>query len=357
MKDAGLSRRKVLKLGGGLLAVSPFIYFIRPTLAEAPNPVIEPARRPYGRAIQAGLAVRETPGTKGTLVRWLKWNEVIAVKGQTASDDSPTTYNKIWYQTDDGYVYSAFIQTVDNALNKPLDSVDAAGFWGEITVPLTDARGGPGAGFYLGYRYYYGCIFKFIARKPDAAGVVWYQVEDEYSGRGLYVRGEHVRPIPPDEFTTISPAVAPENKRIEVDTAKQLVTAYESDKPVFTVRVATGANFRLSDGTVRYFRTIPGDHRIYNKTPSQHMVGGTVGDTDYYDLPGIGWVSYFTASGIAFHGTYWHNDYGQPRSHGCVNMLPEDAKWVFRWTMPATPYNERYTRTAKPTGGTLVKVF
>ncbi|MCL4505403.1 MAG: L,D-transpeptidase [Chloroflexi bacterium] len=185
----------------------------------------------------------------------------------------------------------------------------------------------------------------------------WYQVGDEYSGNGLYVRGEHVRPVSPDEYTTISPDVPPENKRIEVDTAKQLATAYEADKPVFTARVATGANFRLSDGTVQYFRTIPGDHRIYNKTPSQHMVGGTVGDTDYYNLPGIGWVSYFTASGIAFHGAYWHNDYGKPRSHGCVNMLPEDAKWVFRWTMPAMPYDERYVSTSKPGDGTLVKVF
>ena len=86
------------------------------------------------------------------------------------------------------------------------------------------------------------------------------------------------------------------------------------------------------------------------------MIGGTAGDSSFYDLPGIGWISYFTGSGCAFHSTYWHNDYGKPRSHGCVNLLPEDAKWVYRWSMPVADYNERWTH-AQRNAGTLVKVF
>jgi lipoprotein-anchoring transpeptidase ErfK/SrfK len=113
----------------------------------------------------------------------------------------------------------------------------------------------------------------------------------------------------------------------------------------------------MADGTVQNFGTTPGLHRILLKRPSQHMVGGAAGDNDYYDLPGVSWISYFTASGISFHGTYWHNDYGRPRSHGCVNMLPEDAKWVFRWTLPTAAYDLRFTRPAKRADGTLVKVF
>ena len=58
-----------------------------------------------------------------------------------------------------------------------------------------------------------------------------------------------------------------------------------------------------------------------------------------YDLPGVPWVSYINTWGIAFHGTYWHNDYGRPRSHGCINLTPEGAKWVYRWTMPHVPYD------------------
>ncbi|HEY3476037.1 MAG TPA: L,D-transpeptidase [Anaerolineales bacterium] len=46
---------------------------------------------------------------------------------------------------------------------------------------------------------------------------------------------------------------------------------------------------------------------------------------------------YITESGISFHGTYWHNDYGIPHSHGCINMATQAAKWLYRWTTPAVP--------------------
>ena len=352
-----LSRRTLLKLSGGILAAAPFVRAAVPVLAEEPTPVIEPARRPFGRVISGGLAVREQPSIKAKRVRVLKLNEVIAVKGQTTSDESPTTYNKTWYRTDDGFAYSAYVQPAENTLNEPLESVGEKGFWGELTVPLTEARRAPDPKSSLRYRYYFGSTFKIIASVVDDDQQTWYQVSDEYAGNAFYVKAEHIRPIPPDEFTPTSPDVPPEEKRMEVDLKRQVATAYEADKPVFSARVATGASFRMADGTVRNFGTTPGLHRIILKLPSQHMVGGAAGDSDYYDLPGIAWVSYFTSSGIAFHGTYWHNDYGRPRSHGCVNMLPEDAKWVFLWTLPAAPYEARRTRPAKRTDGTLVKVF
>jgi hypothetical protein len=328
-----------------------------PALAQAPDPVIVPARRPFGRVIQGGLAVRERPSIKAKRLRVLKLNEAIAIKGQTTSDESPTAYNKTWYQIDDGFTYSAFVQPSENTLNKPLETVDEQGFWGEITVPLTEARSAPGAKSYLRYRYYYGCVFKVIARIADDNHVTWYQISDEYAGNAFYARAEHIRPIPPMEFTPISPDVPMDEKRIEVDLKQQVATAYENDKVVFSARVATGASVRLTDGSVKNFGTTLGEHRIFLKLPSQHMVGGAAGDGDYYDLPGIGWVSYFTSSGISFHGTYWHNDYGRPRSHGCVNMLPEDAKWVFLWTLPTAPYDARRTRTTKWTDGSLVRVY
>jgi len=242
-------------------------------------------------------------------------------------------------------------------VNHPLEAVDEQGFWGEISVPLTEACNAPYSKAPLRYYYYYSCVFKIIDRVIDDTRAVWYQIDDEYSGKGFFVRAEHIRQIPPSEFMPLSPGVAMEDKRMEVDLAKQTATAYESDKQVFSARVATGASFRAADGTFKNFGTTPGSHRIYMKLPSQHMVGGAASDNDYYDLPGISWVSYFTTSGIAFHGTYWHNDYGRPRSHGCVNMLPEDAKWVFLWTLPTAPYEARRTRTSKRSDGSLVKVY
>ncbi len=86
------------------------------------------------------------------------------------------------------------------------------------------------------------------------------------------------------------------------------------------------------------------------------MKGGTEGEDDYFDLPGVPWNIFFTYSGIAIHGTYWHNDYGIERSHGCVNVSPEAAKWIYRWTDPVAPYEDDYVRSNR-TVGTPIVVF
>ena len=67
------------------------------------------------------------------------------------------------------------------------------------------------------------------------------------------------------------------------------------------------------------------------------------------------WVSYFTQRAHAFHGAYWHNGFGQIRSHGCVNLTPQDARWIYLWTTPEMrPYNQlQYAET----GGTSVDVI
>ncbi len=67
------------------------------------------------------------------------------------------------------------------------------------------------------------------------------------------------------------------------------------------------------------------------------MAGGT--NADGWDLPGIGWTSLFVGEGVAIHSTFWHNNFGEPMSHGCVNAKPEDAKWIFRWVQPAVPFD------------------
>jgi lipoprotein-anchoring transpeptidase ErfK/SrfK len=73
-----------------------------------------------------------------------------------------------------------------------------------------------------------------------------------------------------------------------------------------------------------------------------------------YDLPGVPWCSFFTSTGIAFHGAYWHNDFGQPRSHGCVNLPTSAAKFLYRWATPNVPPEANYLH--KPGTGTTVHV-
>lgn len=356
MLQTRMTRRKLLKIGGGILASVPFIPAATPAYAEVSAPVVVEARKPFGRVTVDGLNVRELPSIKARRLGGYRLNQIIAVTGQTTSDESPTAYNKIWYQTGDGFVYSAYVQPADNTSNTPV-AVDSRGFWGEITVPFTDVYSFPSVDTPVAYRTYSGCVFKIIDSFMGTNQAIWYQISDEYTGHNFYVNAEHVRPIPREEFAPISPDVPAEQKRIEVDTKNQVVTAYEAEKLVFTARVSTGASFHMADGTVQDFSTPTGNHRIYMKLPSQHMVGGAAGDTDHYDLPGVPWISYFVTRGIAFHGTYWHNDYGTPHSHGCVNMLPEDAKWVYMWTMPAVAYDDRHTSAQTAASGTLVKVI
>ena len=82
------------------------------------------------------------------------------------------------------------------------------------------------------------------------------------------------------------------------------------------------------------------------------MAGGTV--SGGYDTPGVSWCNFF-AEGVAIHSTFWHNDYGVPRSHGCVNVNPEDAKWIFRWSTPTVSLEPGDITVGMP-GGTQVDV-
>ena len=355
------SRRRLLKFGGALLTVVPSIR-LHMASAQTPAPTepiqasvtVQPTQRPFGRAIQDGLIIRNAPSTKADKVRTLRANDVIPTQGQV-NGNGPTTYNPIWYQTLDGFIHSSYVQPCDNTLNKPLSVVGSEGVWGEVTVPITELRAKADETSGLRARLYFGTVFRIRGVPTGDDGKPWYVIADGNGGDIIgYIRAEHMRALVEADFAPISPDVPLERKRIDVDLKTQTTTAFEDGKPVFSVRVATGGQFRTADG-IRNFGTNTGDHRIFRKIPGTRMTGGTPG-FDYYNLPGISWVSYFTSSGIAFHGTYWHNDFGKPRSHGCVNMLPEDARWVFRWTQPVYQHTEQKQLIVKREAGSMVTV-
>jgi len=354
-----LSRRRFTKLSGALgITVPVLLRLPGVALAQSSTPTtsaITAARRPFGRSIANGLVIRDLPSANGKQVRLLTINEVIEIKGQTIGD-GPTTYNPIWYQTADGFVHSAYVQPSENQRNAPLDVIDQAGVWVEVSVPIAEVRPQPDANARVANRLYFGMTLRATERIADATNKIWYRVFDGNGGGLGFVLAELLRPLTAKDFEPISPEVPLDKKTIEVNLKEQIATAYENGKPVFSARVATGGSYRTPTG-VRYYGTTRGSHRIFMKIPGQRMSGGTPG-YDYYNLPGVSWVSYFTGSGIAFHGAYWHNDFGKPRSHGCVNMLPEDAQWVFRWTTPVAPMTaNKYVRVTNSSEGSLVKVF
>lgn len=316
---------------------------------------LDPAPRPFGR-IYSYSVIMDRPSTRSRVMGYYSWNEVVPIYGQVLSDESPSHYNKIWYRTDAGFIHSAQCHPCDDVPNEPSADIPKEGQWAEVSVPSVFARVQPNKNAWAIYTYYYGSTFKIISAERDKDGQLWYQIDDELKGKLFFVRAEALRPIDDSEITPLSPDVPQSAKRIEVDLRTQSTIAYEYDKPVFTARCATGTKFYKPDGTEKDFLTTPGAYNVYLKYLSQHMEGGSKEEGDYYDLPGIGWVSYFTGSGIAFHSAYWHNDFGWPRSHGCVNLLPDDAKWIWRWTLPIADTDKRFTKLENWREGTTIKV-
>lgn len=261
----------------------------------------------------------------------LYWHDlVIPITNTTISEDE-AAYNRIWYELEDGgYAYSGGIQPVRTILNPP-QSIPTRGALGEVSVPYTDAYFEPNETGEFIYRLYYETVHWVMGTVDSPDGSTWYRLLDDKFEKDYYVPAKHIRIIPPEELTPLSPQVPSEKKQIEVRLNEQLLLAYENGQAVFATRVSTGGK-RLS-GT---YTTPVGNFLTYHKRPTRHMANGDIASNGF-DFPGVPWVLYITESGISFHGTYWHNDYGIPHSHGCINMTPQAAKWLYRWTMPTVP--------------------
>lgn len=281
-----------------------------------------------GRVVEQKSTAFDRPSLSGDPVK-IYWRDTILPITEVTVGDIEPRYNRIWYQIgDQGYVHSGAIQPVQTHLNQPISDIPSGGVLAEVTVPYTDAHWGPGKNNQFAYRYYYETTHWVTKLVQDNKGEPWYRIQDDKWDLTFYAPAKHLRFIPPDELTTISPDVPIQAKRLEVRLNEQLVIAYEMDKPKFMARIASGAVF--SNGR---FLTPLGRHKTFHKRPSRHMAAGDLASNGY-DLPGVPWICYINEKGVAFHGTYWHNDYGRPRSHGCINLTPAAAKWIYRWTIP-----------------------
>jgi hypothetical protein len=162
---------------------------------------------------------------------------------------------------------------------------------------------------------------------------------------GTWVREEDVRRIDP---MGRAPTWAVEGRRwVDVSILKQSLVAYEGTKPIYVTLVSTGAD-GLGDPKKTH-STIQGVFLVHTKHITVTMDGDEAGDE--FDLRDVPFVQYFT-EGYALHGAYWHDDFGTPRSHGCVNLAPLDAAWLFSWTTPEVPAGWHAALSLKK--GTLV---
>ena len=157
--------------------------------------------------------------------------------------------------------------------------------------------------------------------------------------------------IPPQQFTSNHIlGVEDENnklglKKIEVDLTTQKLYAYENNQVVYEFLVSTGT----------WDRTPTGTFKIWAKIRSQKMSGGSKELGTYYYLPNVPYTMYFYKD-FGLHGTYWHNNFGVPMSHGCVNLPTIMAEKLFYWTTPVLAEGKNSVIASQKNPGTRVVV-
>ena len=333
-----LTRRDFLKiLTSGSLAFA--LKDLRLDRALAASAIIQ------GRMTQTGLPLYDAPAFAANKLHIFRADEVVDVTAVVEQGEYGNPFNAAWYQVNgDGYIYSGWVQPVQTNYQKPVFNIPEAGQVGEITVPLSFTREAPYVYAQRGYRTYYGTthwITRVVVTREEKS--IWYEIFDPEIKKYLYVPSHDMRLVPNEELTLLSPDVPDAEKHIYLDLNLQLVTAFEGEQLVFSQRCSSGA-----EGT----ETPTGEFRTYHKGPSVHMTNQGDALENIYNLPGVPWCTFFTNVGNAFHGAYWHNDYGRPRSHGCVNLPSDAAKFIYRWTSPNVPPDADYVN--QPGEGTRV---
>jgi hypothetical protein len=326
------SRRDFLKFGGlslGSLALNRFTPdLLTPDLINFDDAdIVRVATTSVSVYSKPSLDLKESTIT-GT---WYK-DDLVHVYEQVTAEEPKS--NPVWYRVWGGYMWRARLQPVKTLLNLPLNSIpDGMRLLAEVTIPFSQPwRLSKTFGWQpLNFRLYYGSAYwiEEILNGPDDQP--WYRIFDDLTGAYYYAAAAHLRPILPASLGNISPDVPPENKRIEINLTTQLLTAYEGETVVLQTFISSGIP------SANHTTTPKGEFHIQDKYPSKHMGNGNLASgLDDYELPGVPWTSFFTDYGHAFHGTYWHQNFGTPMSHGCVNMRTEEAKWLFFWARPQT---------------------
>ena len=344
MLNPQISRREFLKL----VSTGSLAFALRDLGLDR---LLETTPPRQGRITWSGVPLYDAPSFNANQIHLFGADKVVEITGveEYGENGYGNPYNTLWYKIDTGYAFSGGIQPVETNYQKPVFTLQENGQMGEITVPFCDTKKSPYTYAERGYRIYYGSthwVKRVIVQRDEKS--IWYEIYDSVPKRSYYVPSHAMRLVPNEELTTLSPEVPDDQKKIVVDLSTQLVTAFEGENTVFSQRCASG---------VRGTETPRGEFRTYHKGPSVHMTneGDAVEEEHIYSLPGVPWCSFFTGAGNAFHGAYWHNDYGQPRSHGCVNLPSQAAKFLYRWTKPNVPPETEYLHL--PGEGTLVQVF
>lgn len=302
------------------------------------------------------VTIYEKPDWNSKVVGYLNTKDKLLPIYYEVTPDTGPAYNPVWYRIWGGYIHSAYIQKVRFRFNRVLPGIREGGQLCEVTVPYSQAiRKDPYQGWQRFYRLYYETTHWVIGIEEGPDKKPWYKTI--INGVDFLVPAEHLRPIQDHEYSPIATDVPWEAKRIEILLKEQTLLAYEEDTVVFRTLISSGLPIRPDPNGIPW-ETPKGRFNIQNKLPTTHMGDGRLtGDPEAYELPGVPWTMYFVPeTGVAFHGAYWHNNFGIQMSHGCINMRPADARWLFRWSYPIfeVPVMDRSQWEKRGNGTTVI---
>ena len=167
---------------------------------------------------------------------------------------------------------------------------------------------------------------------------VYYRIDEEHWLRDRDLRIARANERPPE--------IGASDKWLDIDLASQTLVAYEGERPVYVTLISSGQKnvpTREED-----WETLRGLFRVKSKHLTDTMDGDTAVDGPY-SVDDVPYVQYFELA-YALHGAFWHNSFGAPRSHGCVNLAPLDSRWVFGFTDPPLPegWHSSYPSEERP---------
>jgi len=376
--NQNISRRDFLKIAGAGLGSMAF----RPYKSIPLGNFSEPKRLPefprseiIGRVVDMGIDLRSRPTNdqnQNTSIAKLDADTLVEWGREVVGNVLYGLSNQRYVETPQGYIYASVLQPTRNLPNTPINEIPAGqpGFWGEVTVPYVELAhegtvASPWLQDHISYnfppRLYYGQVV-WLDKIRTENGFVEYRWNEDANGHGYgygasgeyyWADGAAFKVLTDADVAPISPDVDPNDKKISADLDYQSLSCYEGNTEVYFCRISSGISYDPQTGQLSDKLATPvGNLLTHWKIMSLNMTAGTA--TAGYSTPAVPWDTMISGDGIAIHGAFWHNAFGEKRSHGCINVSPEDAKWIFRWTSPVVSLAQGEVRVSLPDHGTIV---
>jgi L,D-transpeptidase catalytic domain len=373
-----ISRRDFLKIAGvgvGALTFNPYRALNFEYLASPKQLPDFPKSEIIGRVVDPGVDLRSQPTNDpnvNTSIAKLDADTLVEWGHQVIGKVIGGLSNQRYVETPQGYIYASVLQPTRNLPNTPISEIPAGqpGFWAEVTVPYVNLAhegvvASPWLQDHIAYnfppRLYYGQVV-WMDRIRTENGFVEYRWNEDVNGHGygygaygefFWADGAAFKVLTDEDVAPIDPDVDPNEKKIEANLDYQTLSCYEGNNEVYFCRISSGLSYDPETGqTSDKLATPVGNLLTHWKIISLNMTAGNF--QTGYSTPAVPWTTMISGDGISIHGTFWHYAFGERRSHGCINVSPEDAKWIFRWTTPYISLAQSEMRVSLPDHGTIV---